>query len=138
MGYSIQQRDSEFSIRPENVAPAFEALMEHIAEELKDATDLRQALLSFNWETDKTYTWLWFTGDRYSEYYPLIFSLLAPFVTSGSWVEMQGQEGEIWRWEFTDGEVYEQEGIIAWTGYREHIPAPELPLTGEQTEVFGG
>ncbi|MEQ9617053.1 MAG: hypothetical protein RLN60_03365 [Phycisphaerales bacterium] len=138
MGYHIQQHDSEFSIRRGHVTEAFERLLAHFPKELEWATDLSDALMAFGWDTDDTYTWLWFIGEKHSDDHAQVFSLIAPFVESGSWIEMQGQEGEIWRWEFTDGELYEQEGVFAWTGRRERVPAPELPLTGEQAEIFGG
>ena len=137
MGYAIHQRDSRFAIRDGHHAEAFETLREHFPEELERAEDLRDALLAFGWETDESCAWLWYLGDRYSEIYERLFAVIAPFVTGGSWIEMQGQEGEIWRWEFEGGRLYEQEAVIAWTGRRVHIPAPQHPMTGEQAGIFG-
>jgi D-mannonate dehydratase len=31
---------------------------------------------------------------------------LAPFVENGSYLQMNGEEGEIWRWVFKDGKLY--------------------------------
>ena len=99
MGYDMQQRDYRFLIRLEHAGDVFEALRGHIAEELRDASHLGVALQTFNWVTDESYSWIWFTDDRYFENYPVLFEILAPFIVSGCWIEMQGQEGEIWRWD---------------------------------------
>ena len=43
-------------------------------------------------------------GDKYYGLLDDFLQALAPFVEKGSWIEMQGEEGEIWRWYF-DGET---------------------------------
>jgi hypothetical protein len=37
-----------------------------------------------------------------------LFKVLAPFVKDGSYIEMQGEDGSVWRWAFKKGEVKEQ------------------------------
>jgi hypothetical protein len=43
-----------------------------------------------------------------------MFKAIAPFVTSGSWVEMQGEDGTLWRWSWCDGVFREQNARILW------------------------
>lgn len=39
---------------------------------------------------------------------------IAPFVTEGSEMTWTGEDGEMWRWLFTDGEMKVQSAVITW------------------------
>jgi len=43
-----------------------------------------------------------------------LFRAIAPYVTDGSYIEMQGEDGALWRWLWARGEFHEQEAIISW------------------------
>jgi len=136
MGYGISFRDSSLAISKDNLGPALDALIAHDPEIFTGASDLSDALQSIDWELDYKHNWIGFTGDRYRESHERAFAVIAPFVESGSYIEMVGQEGEIWRWVFDNGCLYEQEAVIAWSGKRSEIKPPTNPLTGAQNQIF--
>lgn len=43
-----------------------------------------------------------------------MFEVIAPFVKSGSFIEMQGEDGALWRWTFKNGEMKEITPTIEW------------------------
>lgn len=43
-----------------------------------------------------------------------MFKAIAPYVEDGSFIEMEGEDGSLWRWVFRDGEVIEVEPVIVW------------------------
>lgn len=47
-----------------------------------------------------------FTGEKLGDEKQM-FEVIAPFVEDGSYIEMQGEDGDVWRWEFTGDSVEE-------------------------------
>lgn len=43
-----------------------------------------------------------------------LFRAIAPYVTDGSYIEMVGEDGALWRWSWARGEFHEQEAVISW------------------------
>jgi hypothetical protein len=43
-----------------------------------------------------------------------MFKVIAPFVEDGSYIEMQGEDGAMWRWVFKNGEMRTIEPRIEW------------------------
>ena len=43
-----------------------------------------------------------------------LFSIIAPYVKDGSFIEVFGDDGELWRWVFTKGEMNEITPKIEW------------------------
>jgi len=39
---------------------------------------------------------------------------IAPYVTSGSYIEVHGEDGDMWRWYFLGGKFYEVKPTITW------------------------
>lgn len=117
MGYRIFLRVSIFTIKPANIAPALAALREAHPTATADATDLDDARDCLGWAIGFSNSGgvdtIDLNGDKYHAHEePLI--AIAPFVESGSYIEMQGEEGELWRWEFRDGCLYEMDAEVEW------------------------
>lgn len=55
---------------------------------------------------------IYFSGEKYGDDEQL-FRALAPHVKSGSYIQMQGEDGAIWRWAFKDGEVREKQATVS-------------------------
>lgn len=43
-----------------------------------------------------------------------LFRVIAPFVESGSYLEMHGEDGAFWRWVFKNGTFAEVDPIVKW------------------------
>ena len=54
-----------------------------------------------------------FHGDKMGEDYQM-FQSIAPYVRSGSFIEMIGEDGEQWRWVFKDGKCREIIAKVSW------------------------
>ncbi len=44
----------------------------------------------------------------------VLFAAIAPFVTSGSYVEFSGEDGSQWRYVFNNGKMRESYGTVVW------------------------
>ena len=44
----------------------------------------------------------------------ILFETIAPFVKEGGTIEAQGEEGEKWRFLFTNGQMKTQQAVISW------------------------
>jgi hypothetical protein len=51
---------------------------------------------------------------RWEEMEEIVWEAIAPVVVSGSYVEFQGEDGALWKWEFRDKKLRTFEGHIAW------------------------
>ena len=116
MGYYIYFRDCDFTIKKENKQKALEALKELFAKrptlswvsqsDIKDKEAIEDALSECRWETEcdesGDIVWIRFSGEKSGDD-GVIFDSIAPFVEKNSYIEMRGEENEIWRWIF-DGE----------------------------------
>ena len=136
MGYCMDQRDSFFVIRKENEHEALQAIKSVAGSEtIKDgswrhfswvssarfleATTLDEALQAWRWELyrdgDGTIGNIGFCGEKYGDE-NVLFRAIAPFVESGSYIEMNGEDGSLWRWIFKNGTVDEVSATITWEG----------------------
>ena len=134
MGYYITQRNCKFYIPAKNINSVMNALVElstkpelmggssySSAEGIKrhfafvDMTYPKQKTLSamlacWRWEAecDKegAIIGLDFSGEKSGDDSAL-FNAIAPFVKRGSYIEMAGEDGNIWRWSF-DGKVMKE------------------------------
>lgn len=88
------------------------------------ADTLAEALSAMRWDADQNengdIVGLEFTGEKSSGDDDVALAAIAPFVRSNfpsdnlPYIEMQGEQGEMWRWIFVDGEVREVEPTITW------------------------
>ena len=127
MGYSIFQRAAWIRIDGTHAAEALAALKAlHGREPINDSTGahfsfvqtetylaadtLGKALAEWRWDpgdlaVDGSVVDLRFTGQSLGDE-DILFATLAPFVSPGSFVEMIGEDGAVWRWAFQDRSVY--------------------------------
>lgn len=131
MGYWIEQRDSNFLLPEANHEKALKALQE-LAKKAADgevnsldwiapsaiieAKTIKEALVAIRWEPsiyDETgdVIGLEFTGQKSGSDLQL-FNAIAPFVEAGSYIEMQGEDGAVWRWVFDKGRCTEKYGRV--------------------------
>ena len=129
MGYCINQRDTNFSIKKENIAKAFEAcktFADKIDGEnyawvsnsvLKEAKNLSEFMNEWWWEpsfdADGDIDNIEFTGEKLGDDETL-FRILAPFVKPNSYIEVGGEDGSFWRWVFKGRKVKEVTPKIDW------------------------
>ena len=51
----------------------------------------------------------------------LLLTAISPYFKDGSSIEWRGEEGETWKYIFTDGKIREQQGVIVWEDVDEVI-----------------
>ena len=131
MGYYMNQVDSNFTIKKENIQKAWDSLIElfkiekksildssgyHYAwidtESVLDARTFEDAMDEARWSVEicpisgDIYD-ISFNGEKYGGDEIIIFGSIAPYVENGSYIMMQGEDGERWKWKFTNGTVEE-------------------------------
>ena len=113
MGYCMHPRAVHFFIDKTNVPKALAALKELPArhyswvnwEGSEFEGSFAEALYEWRWEAtlddEGNVTDLDFCGEKYGDD-DTLWETLAPFVQTGSYIEIQGEDGAIWRWVFVD------------------------------------
>jgi hypothetical protein len=162
MSYDIEQGTTRFHIAADRTADAFRlartllspdsmadaeggvicgGLVEHQwyafvdPQELEDAADLAGFLAAFRWRPtiarDGDIAGVEFMGSG-ADQSDLLFESIAPAVTAGSFIEMTGEDGAVWRWVF-DGStctVDVQVGSTCGPGWlREPVKQEEADLS---------
>lgn len=137
----MSQMDCRFKMKAENRPKALEAIKElnkneaqvgsggsnftgewvrHFAwvraDKIEKAQTLYEAMEEWGYEIDSTndnedVEWIGFIGEKMGDE-KYMFDAIAPFVVDGSWIQMSGEEGAIWRWIFRNGECCEVDGQI--------------------------
>lgn len=128
MGYYITNREvNNVVIKKENIDKALKALnklgkerinLSWVYEDiLANATNIVDAMDECRWDGEINdngdFELGYFTGEKYGSD-DIIFDTIAPYVEEGGYIEMQGEEGELWRWVFTNGECIEKSPNIIW------------------------
>lgn len=137
MGYYIEQRNCDFFIEKEKFPHLLEAIKALAGcpdnmtgridnspsyawvdmGKLASSTSVADALKAWRWnpdfDEDGNINYIWFEGQKYGDD-PVLFEQIAPWVRDDSFIEMQGEQGEIWRWVFQNGEVIEKDAKITW------------------------
>jgi hypothetical protein len=143
MGYHMNQRDAVFKIKAENVDKTLEAvkgLAETVDENgsggacgggkktetwyswvttevFANANTLQEAMSEWRWDIDTddegNVVWIDFMGEKIGDE-EFLFNAIAPYVEDGSFIEMQGEDGAIWRWNFTGEECFSENARIVW------------------------
>ena len=121
MGYNISLRESNFFLDKRDFDLALQSLKSYYETRFKRRFNQHQflgnALESLSWHCsfdakgniNKLSWWGEKSGDDYN-----ILDSIAPYVKSGSYIEMFGEDGEIWRWIFKDGRCKEITPKIVW------------------------
>jgi hypothetical protein len=135
MGYCMSQQESTFSIKPLNVPGALAAIKalagsETITDasgrhfswvdtrEFLEAQTLPGAMKAWRWfldsddETDEIHD-ITFEGEKLGDD-AVLFDAIAPFVEPGSYIEMLGEDGSLWRWVFDGKTCQEKSANISW------------------------
>jgi len=127
MGYCMEQIDSDFMIKAENVKAALQAIKKLAGKEtIKDgsgghfswvetsdfvkAKTLDKAMDAWRWEITgpepedpendpAEFDAITFNGEKLGDD-AILFNAIAPYVEKGSYIEMQGEDGSRWRWVF--------------------------------------
>ena len=128
----MEQRDASFKIKKENFDKALLAIKELVnqAEKMRGGRDYSwvinsnlvnartvwEAMDEWRWETEmygEDIGNIYFVGEKIGDD-KVLFDAIAPFVEDGSFIEMQGEDGALWRWLFNDGKCTEQYAKIDW------------------------
>lgn len=122
MGYCVDQGETKFLIKAENKTKAHRAVHALLKKmpryswidmgELAAAKTIEDQLEAFRWEagTDEEtgdVVDLLFRGEKLGDD-ELLLKTIAPFVESGSFIQMNGEDGACWRWCFVDGKLSEK------------------------------
>ena len=99
MGYCMSMAQCQFSVKAVNVGK--------VEQPLED--------FCFIPETDGkgNITDLDFTGEKLWDHDEM-FKEIAPYVEDGSYIEMHGEDGSMWRWVFKNGVCHEIDPVITW------------------------
>ena len=115
MGYNITQVYSNFEIPEEYAEDAIIDIKRQYRQlglgNLKDIFD------EFSWDISKEgnkWTDLQFLGEKWNEDHLKLFQLVAPYVPAGCYIQMQGEDGEMWRWVFDGKDCKEVTPEIRW------------------------
>ena len=85
------------------------------SQEFVEARHIEDALKAWRWngdfDQDGNLLLVYFLGEKLGDETHL-FSAIAPFVEDGGYIEMQGEDGCLWRWLFKDGKLTEQTGRV--------------------------
>jgi hypothetical protein len=71
------------------------------------------ALYECGWEYDEEHHILFFNGEKLGDDYNL-FCAIAPYVENGSYIQMIGEDDDIWKWTFENGKCHEVTPAIIW------------------------
>ena len=128
MGYCIENRGNDFEMDMSLANDALKSLKALFSqadfaprwastETILEAKTFEDALSEAGFDLlddGKLYYQIWFNGEKYGGDEIKILSAIAPYVTPGSYIEMGGEDGEIWRWVFDGDTVIEKYPRIIW------------------------
>jgi hypothetical protein len=138
MGYCVAQTEAMFLIKKENFAKALEAI-KALGKEREDmpygffyswvdmdgfvnAKDIEDAMKAWRWNVEFDVSGnieiIEFTGEKLGDD-KVLFDAIAPFVEDNSYIEMQGEDGRLWRWFFKNSQCREIYPKIEWEEYIE-------------------
>ena len=121
MGYCMEQRDSCFLVKNENVDKMLDAIKALSSKADKygfawvdmnfvAAENISEAMRCWRWsidfDTNGNIDSIFFEGEKSGDDL-IIFSAIAPYVEDGSYIEMQGEDDFRWRWVFKNGQCKE-------------------------------
>ncbi|MCX7006343.1 MAG: hypothetical protein NTY53_03685 [Kiritimatiellaeota bacterium] len=125
MGYHMTQRDARFHLPRRHFKAALKAVRQLLSAPIYAYHDsparqrsLPKVLPMLGWEVEQhaktgDIVSILFTGEKAHEDWEL-FKALAPFVTKGSSIAMDGEDGCLWRWWFNGQRVREQYGHVVY------------------------
>ena len=116
----MSQMESSFFIKTIDKPIALKAIKDFVASkeriswayksEIENARTLEDALEEFRWfpenDEEDNIDSIYFQGEKSGDD-DLLFNAIAPYVRAGSYIQMCGEDGTIWRFTF-DGEIHEE------------------------------
>jgi hypothetical protein len=146
MGYCMNQTEAQFTIKKKNIEPALKALKDHFTEtgdcswiyskEIINAQTFKEAMKACRWHVggaggsfgaaeravEVDIEEIYFEGEK-SGNDATIFNVIAPYVESGSYIQMVGEDNSQWRWIFDGKACTEISGEVDFEGNREIVKA---------------
>lgn len=119
MSYRASQVNSNFFIADEDKRQAFKALKKVYGGNswFKEHRCVEDVLGAFSFcneiDADDNICKISYDGESITGIERML-TILAPFVKSGSFIEMCGEDGQQWRWEFNDGKFSEKKAKVSW------------------------
>jgi hypothetical protein len=141
MGYYVEKRDSKFFIASKDFAKAVKAIRKTGTQKDKmsggayqggktlskhyawvdmsyvDDTDLKTIFGKWRWEVsfdlNGNIDSIYFEGSKLGDD-EFLFEAIAPWVKSGSFIEMSGEDGVFWKWCFEDGKFTTKYGEVVY------------------------
>lgn len=131
MGYYMNQIYSDFQMKAEYKTKALEAIKKIVSSVpgfdkhflwidnnvIKKCETFEDAMDEWRWETIKdnenNIIGVSFSGEKLGDDLTL-FETIAPFVKKGSFIQMIGEEDNIWRWTFNGEKCFEIYPTIIW------------------------
>jgi hypothetical protein len=154
MGYHMSQQFARFFVSKENADKAAKAIQAlHGKETIHDGSGAH-----FSWVDNKFYEiegfeplmseWRWevtenddgdfdsieFVGEKSGDDL-ILFQAIAPFVKKGSYIEMQGEDGALWRWVFNGKTCQEVNARVEWDDDEEEETEEEDSIDEEFQEL---
>ena len=128
MGYCMSQDESKFHIQVSKKVSALRAIKDLVtdkkgsftwidADTIKSCRNLTDAMSEWRWDIEEDdagdVVGVAFSGEKAGDDLAL-FKAIAPFVTSGSYIEMHGEDGSRWRWVFSENTCVEKTAKVSW------------------------
>lgn len=141
----MTQRDANFRIEHENFAAALAAIKALATrtekmgggewrdgkvqktwfswvttEEFVEATTLQEAIKAWRWSVEVSeesgdIVDICFDGEKLGDD-TILLEAIAPYVEAGSFIDMEGEDGSLWRWAFDGRGVVELAGTVSYEG----------------------
>jgi hypothetical protein len=84
---------------------------------LQETQTIEDVIKQFGWEpetdNDGNIVDLYFDHDKMGQE-DLLFDTIAPCVRAGSYLDMEGEEGDLWRWYFDGEQMLDQTGKVTY------------------------
>ena len=121
MGYYMTQRETIFFIDRFNLVNVEKAIRDlepgSWVTESREKDYLEQLFQNWRWsvefDTAGNINNIMFEGEKLGDE-KKFFNAIAPFVRKGSYIEMTGEDGSLWRWEFDGSMCIENVPNISW------------------------
>ena len=121
MSYSMEQKDTQFFMDKAGLEPARKAILAAMSTfnwfKKRKALTLEAAAAQCDWalEFDDNDNVIGIEHlNDYQGQEEKLFAALAPYVRPGSFIQMIGEDGELWRWSFDGVTCREQKPTVTW------------------------
>lgn len=129
MGYCIEQEDAKFYIKADKAKDVVKAIKSLVGREswgdhfswvyndFGKYNDLKKIIKCWRWNIEQDEQGnvidISFDGEKLGDDL-LFFKTIAPFVKKGSYIQMRGEDGAMWRWVFDGKSVKEVSPKVDW------------------------